>query len=406
MAPLFMVFMYLISIIVKVNIFQNQASNAGTTGKILLIVIPAMIYIILLMKAVKYAKKGGGQVGGVAIAGAKLLGGLALGGGALLGAAAGRSTLGSVSKYVQNDNARKKDATTFGDYKNWSTLKKFNPLAYVSQAGKTAAAGAAMGIHKIPAGGGKTLGTRMKDVDEGYGHKTHASHILDAKAASEFGKDSKFKDLTEQEQIIVKGEVDKDEMAKFKYGKLFKDLEAPQAAEIQAMHKGTDYIDSNGVQVVAAVARGHEARPISDSHGKTIGIQDQSLALGAGEKIKSDYFVDISRTNMAMGEFVQALRKGSYDIRNLPDMSAKSKGLGPKFAVGLIATVAAGMRLGIKKGVGVEHYGTPQKDFWKDIGNTISDSLKNAKITVNTGGGDHGHGGGDSHAKEVKSVGH
>jgi len=269
-------------------------------------------------------------------------------------------------------------------------LNIINPLKYakvaskvVSGAPKAATAGVAEILHKAG------LGKRLKEADEGYGHKTHAMHILDAKMQSEFGhqygKDAKYKDLTEHEQEIVRGEIEKDEMAKYKYGKLFKDLEALQAQDIQTEFK-------NG------------QRAIDNGHGTTLRIDDKNnVNTTAGEKLKSNYFADIAKTNTALGEFAQALRKGSYDIRSLPDMSAKTKGF-PKFGVALVSGIAAGVRLGLKKGGGVE-YGTPQRDVFKDIGNTITEALKNVKINVSAGGG-HGGGHDEGHAKEVKSVGH
>ena len=167
-------------------------------------------------------------------------------------------------------------------------------------------------------------------------------------------------------------------LAKFRFGKQFKDLEALQAEEIK------DNYETGGV------------RPIVGPDGKIAKVATPT----AGEKTMSETFGEQSKVSAAMGEFVQALRKGSYDIRNIPEMSATSKGF-PKFGIALVAGVAAGVRMGFKKGTGVENYGTPQKDILKDIGNTITESLKNAKINV--GGGGHG---GDDHAKEVKSVGH
>ena len=82
----------------------------------------------------------------------------------------------------------------------------------------------------------------------------------------------------------------------------------------------------------------------------------------------------------------------------MPDIKPKSKG-GVKLAAGVLALVAVGVRLGIKKGAGVE-YGTPQKNFFEDLKNTISESLKNIKISV---GGGHGQ---DKGTPDVKSVGH
>lgn len=397
MAPIFMFFLYFIFMLVKAKIYNDMLMKGdGIIITLLRMIIPALFVMILLLKATEYAKKGSGKFGEVAINGAKVLTGLAVDGVALGAAAAGRATVGATAKYVQNEGARKKDFK-FTDLTTAARQGWYKPWKYPSIVGsavtgtaKFIPAAVATGIHKVG------IGKKLKEADENYGHKTHATHILDAKMQSEFGheygKDAKYKDLTEHHQKTVKDEVNKDEMAKFVYGKLFKDLEAPQAQIIQNGHNAGE-------------------RAIADNHGKTVGIgtapnnaRDLNGALvTTGTQIKSDYLVDISKTSATLGEFSQALRKGSYDIRNLPDMSAKSKGFS-KLGVAIIAGVASGVRLGFKKGGGVE-YGTPQKDIFKDIGNTITEALKNVKINVGGGGG-HGGGHDDGHTKEVKSVGH
>lgn len=393
LAPIFIFFLYIIILFgdsmkdIPYDISSTGGGVGGYLDAAMKDIIPFSIVFILLLKSKELAVKFSGEIGQAVVKGAAVVGGLALGGAGMGMAALGRGTVGAVAKSVQNDTARKKDFETFGGYKNWSTSKKFNPFAYMGQAKNTIVAAAATGIHNIPTfkkdsqGNTLTLGARMKEADEGYGHKTHAKHILDAKMQSEFGheygKDAKYKDLTEHDQKIVKQEVDKDEMAKFVYGKQFKDLEAKEAKEIQEKYN-------------------KDERPIVNDHGKTTEIRK----VNTGEKTKSDYFVDVSKTNSAMGEFVQALRKGSYDVRNLPNAKMNSKGFVPKLAVGIIAAVATGMKVGLKKSLGVD-VGTPQKDLFKDLGNIISESLKSANISV----GEKSHSG-DSGHKEVKSVGH
>ncbi|PJC49695.1 hypothetical protein CO033_00150 [Candidatus Nomurabacteria bacterium CG_4_9_14_0_2_um_filter_32_10] len=400
LAPLFIFFLYIIVLFTGflTEVAKYPDSNEiSTTSQmmqhLISVIVPFVIIFILLKQAKTLAVKYSGELGAAIMTGAKMVGGLALGavtGGTAMGIAAmGRKTVGSVSKYVQNDAARNKDFKTFGDYKNWGLGKKINPFAYVAQAGKTATAATAAGLHGIG------LGKKMKEADEGYGHKTHATHILDAKMQSEFGhtygKDAKYKDLSEHEQDIVKTEIDKDELSKFQYGKLFKDLEAPQAKIVKDQYDGRD--------AATGLLTAPKLRAIDNGHGKTDRV-DIAGSITGNEKVKSDYFVNTSKANQAMGEFLQALRKGSYDVRNLPEMSAKSKGFFPKLVVGVGAAVATGMRAGLKTSLGI-NAGTPQKDFFKDIGNIISESLKSVKIDIG-----EKHGGGDSHPKEVKSVGH
>ena len=417
MAPVFMFFLYLIFMIIQSNIFTSLVdraeANQGWMETIILMIIPALVILILLYKTTKFAKEASGELGSMVIGGAKLVAGLAVGGAALGGALAGKTLLGSVAKSVQTSDATRRNAFTFKDTKEkWSKggLNRLRAIGGIGSAiGKASSAYTAELIHKAPSftkdatGAPVTLGKYMQKQDEGFGHKTHATHILDAKMQSEFGhtygKDAKYKDLTEHEQGIVKAEVDKDEMSKFVYGKLFKDLEAPQAAAIQARYKGTDYTDPVTGTLVAA---GPAQRPIDDGDGRTVRVADSTAALGPHEQFKSNYFVDMSKSNAAIGEFVQALRKGSYDIRNLPNKPTTTLGALGTAALFKWGTIATLLTLALKKDGTIER-GAPQKTPLQDIGNMISEALKNVNINVSSGGG---HGGGDDHAKEVKSVGH
>ncbi len=426
MAPIFMFFMYLIFRLVNSNIFGNfTLQNQTMFGLFLQVIIPALIILTMLLMATKYAKKGAGQVGEMTMGVVKMLGGLAIGGAALGVAGVGRGLVGATAKYVQNDNARAKDLK-LGDRlrdtvpKGWS---KANPFAWggaaiksVGALGKFATAGTAQGAHNIG------LGKKMQAEDKGYTQKAHATSILDQKAKSEYGhlpgnEKVTYKDLIESEQEKVKKQVDLDAMAKFQFNTQFKDLAAPQKKEISDKYEGrykdpstqSDLLDPvTGNPVINPVT----GLPVKDPATGTAMLPQRPIAGPDGEidrvdnagtgKNMSDAFAEQAKTNLILGELLQAVRKGSYDPRNLPDMAAKSKGLGPKMTVGLIAGVAAGIRMGMKNGVGIEHYGTPQRDIFKDIGNVISESLKNVKINISTGGGSKG----DDHPKEVKSVGH
>ena len=417
MAPIFMFFLYFIFLLLDKPMFSGIGEGSNDLMlKLLGMIIPALVVLVLLLKATSFAKKGSGALGEVAISGAKLAAGLAVGGIALGGAAALRGTVGSVAKSVQNDSARGKALQLKSNLKdNFKTTASYiNPMSYVRSMGtlgKYATAGVAQGIHAVG------IGEKMKSLDKNLEEKSHSTHMLDAKAQQEYGdthgKDVKYKDLIESEQEKVKKEIDKDEIAKKKYGDQFQKLGSPQKAEIMKDYDdGVRIIeDSAGVKTMAKVLDiNHNAiAPVDAVTNNPIKDSKTGNDLKANEgKIRSDVIAEQSKVNSALGEFVQALRKGSYDIRNLPDMSAKSKGIFPKGAVGLAAMVAAGVRMGLKKGGGIE-YGTPQKDAWKDVKNTITEALKNVKINVSSGGGGShggGHSGGDHGVKEVKSVAH
>lgn len=105
MAPIFMFFLYIIFKIIQIDIFKSLTlrtmDQQETTETIVLIALSAIVILVLLKKAVAYAKKGGGELGEAMLKGLKSVGGLA--GGAVLGttvgltASAGRQTFGRVA---------------------------------------------------------------------------------------------------------------------------------------------------------------------------------------------------------------------------------------------------------------------------------------------------------------------
>jgi hypothetical protein len=95
MAPIFMFFMLLISKLVQINILGNLASedpSKSVTRALIIMTIPAIIYITMLYKATEYAKKGAGEVGALVIKYGQMAAGIA-GGIALTAASGGATTL-------------------------------------------------------------------------------------------------------------------------------------------------------------------------------------------------------------------------------------------------------------------------------------------------------------------------
>lgn len=118
MAPIFMFFLYFIFMLTNAGIFNDSLkSGSGIIIALLRIAIPAMVILILLLKAVEFAKKGSGVLGEKLMAGAKMVGGLALGA-ATGGAALGLSGLvGGGGGYLAKKAAtgmNKLGATTWG----------------------------------------------------------------------------------------------------------------------------------------------------------------------------------------------------------------------------------------------------------------------------------------------------
>lgn len=391
LAPVFLFFMYLIIKFLDImGIAVFDANNKEGMDFVVAIMVPFALVMVLMWKAKSIATDMSGKMGQSITNGMKAVGGIALGGAALGTALLGRKTIGSVSKYVQNDAARKKDATTFGDYKNWSVGKKINPFAYVGQAGKTAMAGIATGIHKLPstkkdaAGNRMKLGEAMQEEERGFGKKASSQNTLDSKTEQEFADKGKYKkgvkfgDLREDEQLEVRISIDKDQLAK----------EMGFGANFEAIKE-----DFNKQLVTNRINGAYTTYKTADKSDSTkLAAAETQLKTDTGitNKDTSGQMIGFSKANTAVGEFVSALRKGSYDVRNISQLKSASKGI-PMFGVGLAAIIASGVRVGLKSGVGVEP-GTGQKDFLKDIGNTITESLKGMKINVSSSGGDHGSG--------------
>ncbi len=392
-AAIFMFIIYIASEVLRADIFKSAADAAATNQSfvsiLIMIFMPAILIVILLLKGAAYAKKASGEFTGAAIGGAKALGVLALGGAALGTAVVGRKTVGSVAKSVQSSDATRWNAMSFKDTRQkWSTMNKANPFAYLGLAGtaiggvgKATSAAAAATIHAIPGTGGKTLGTHLQEQEKSLGKKKHSEHTLDAEAskyAEKNGmadaKEVKYGDLTEPQQLEVRKEIDKNVLAKESYGVSLNDVK--------------DDTDRKNIITIIDNAYAAYARDllagISESAAK-INLKSASTIT----KDNADNMTTHTKTNPLMGELSQLARRGSYDVRSLPELSLKTKGI-TKLTVGILAATAAGIRMGLKSNAGVDP-GKGQKDFLQDLKGTISTALGNLKINVNTGGS---HGGG------------
>ncbi|MFZ3011601.1 MAG: hypothetical protein WA060_01205 [Minisyncoccia bacterium] len=137
MAPIFMFFMYFIFMLIQAKIFDQiiSKSNASFIETILLIIIPALVILILLLKATEYAKKGSGALGEKLMTGAKLIGGLAL------GAATGGTSLmatqaiGAISSKVASSEGLKTAANNKErGFTGWAARKMLKTADYGSKA--------------------------------------------------------------------------------------------------------------------------------------------------------------------------------------------------------------------------------------------------------------------------------
>lgn len=177
MAPVFMFFMYLIARIVSADMFSQFLTNNTDTGiksatsKILAVAIPATIIILLLLKATSYAKKGGGQLGSMAMGLGKMVGGLALGAATGGAALAATGTLGKLGSSLAGREDLKEAANKKG-MGGWAAKMALKASNY--------GANASFDVRKSPLGGLAAkaglnlekgtgiLGLAGKDTEGGY----------------------------------------------------------------------------------------------------------------------------------------------------------------------------------------------------------------------------------------------
>jgi hypothetical protein len=234
----------------------------------------------------------------------------------------------------------------------------------------------------------------QRKVDE-VKDKAHAEHELNEAAQKvRNNKEATYKDLDEPEAKKARDMVDRDIVAKAEFNGLAWDkLKATERASLESTHKVAG--DPNGEW-------SHSADSIAHANG--------GHAAGAmAESLKS---------NVAMGEFIQSLRRGSYDIRELSKIKKSGMmtgaGIGAAALLGgvflpiglaLAASTSGAIKKGLKAATGGVDHGSAQKDFLKDLSHTINTALSHMKIDVKVdagGGGDHGHakadhGGGGHH---------
>lgn len=125
MAPIFMFFLYLIFLFLKPpGIFTHVYSNQGALEAIFTILLPALVILILLHKATKWAKDASGELGEVMMKGAKIVGGVALGaatGGTALAARAAIGGAGGAAVKTLAEKAEKGMASSkFGVVRKFS----------------------------------------------------------------------------------------------------------------------------------------------------------------------------------------------------------------------------------------------------------------------------------------------
>ena len=349
MAPIFMFFIYLIFLFVQIPLLRSLSiagAEQDTYQVMVLIILQALITLVLLMKATKYAKESSGKLGEILVGGAKMAAGLAIGVAASGGAAIVRGTVGAIMK----------GATTGETAAN---RMAGNRTLLASSAGKIEKFKAAIdlgkghfqtltGINYIQ----QKLGPKLQTDQHNVEHSAHARHDLDS-AAEDVAHGKKWKELNNEQREMVKTNLARKHALR---DKGFGNKTWSQITDAEKLTL-TGEISAPGNKYVAGVNQ-----MVSDSK------QKQGL----------------------ISTVAQAAITGSYDPRNIANIIAKEQTTGlAKMAMGMTGILAKGMRGGFKL-MGV-NYGEGQKEFFKDLGHTISESLKSVKINVDL-----------SHVGEVK----
>ncbi|MFA6177763.1 MAG: MARVEL domain-containing protein [Candidatus Paceibacterota bacterium] len=419
MAPIFMFFLYFIFMLISnktlfESIIPKSTNNEGIGGMIKIIlgvVLPCVLICVLLLKAKNYAKKGAGEIGEMVMKGAKIAGGLAIGGAALGTALAGRTLIArgaaaasrtegakdygkarmQHNKDLEEWERNRKAGITVGAKPTWEQSKQ----AYQVKTGKQ--------INEIHAIGGRinAAQSRSGEIDqarsvidatkksaglEGVGDK-FLSGVEKEKIEKTFTKDKRSEIETDikrghnakNEDVIIKNDINGNSIN----AKGESDYKAKRRQEVIDETKRTDprSIDATGE------LNDQGKKQVEDKLNKEFNEVLKNLTVTIGHERFGNLQKQSQQKVGIATRVASRTTSGTYDIRNLSTLKTdKREGIGAKTAIGLIAAVATGMRVGMKKGAGVE-VGSPQGNILKDLGQTISESLKHAKIDIDLGGG-------------------
>ncbi|MBP6060418.1 MAG: hypothetical protein KA515_00215 [Candidatus Pacebacteria bacterium] len=402
MAPIFMFFMYFIFLLISTNIFDAiklPLVDETISQTILGIIIPATLVLILLLQATKFAKKSSGVLGEAVISGAKVLGGLAIGGAALGTAFALRGTVGKFMK-----GASTGDTAANRLVSNRALLAKnqaiiANPAKNIADKSRALAENnrvqgdinrgkiqQALGVQMLQNWVGKRLNTDQHNIE----HAGHARHDLD-EAAGKVAHGKKWDDLNGQQRYEARRQIARDRVVRDNKasGKFVIDPTTGLAATRQIVDAltgaitntpigafGTRNWDSLSTDEREAIDKSAEV-----GNDPATGHAIAGRALANNSTVADGLIQDARGQQGLISKMVQSSVTGTYDPRNLASIIAKEQSTGvAKAAMMLTGAVALGMR-GALKQAGANH-GEAQGNTFKDIGNTISDALKSAKINV------------------------
>ena len=359
LAPIFIFMLYLVVMFAGfLNEIIQYPVGAEPIQKIMGIVIPFVLLMVLLMKAKDMAVKYAGEMGAAVVKGAAVMGGLALGGAALGAATLGRNAIGKVMQRATRSDASRK-------YENYANAQKDFKAGKITSAQLKTAKDDVDKLslrNKVFGKMGYGLNKSQSVVEKSH----HARHELDKESAARYDGKT-FKELSGTEQAIIKDRITKNEIGHDIGGKNYKDLTAADQKLVR------DKIDD--------------------------------MKLNKEELKGDEYFRESKHKTGTRTTMVQAMRTGSWDVRELSKVTASEYDkVNTKFLSGLTSVLGNTMRGSIKSTFGSE-YGASQKHFFKDLGHTVSEAMKGAKINIDLShvgeekkeGHGGGHGGGGHH---------
>ncbi len=422
LAPVFMFFLYLIIAFLQTGLGLINTQDLSGIAFIVATVVPFAFIMVLLWKAKDLAKDMSGKLGQSITGGVATIGGLALGGAALGGAMLGRNLLGRGMAAA----SRTPDAMHYGKEK-----LAFNQKLEAWENGGKKGAKPKWEDHAKAAGVKTSLLTRLGGNLNAKQMKVnevdHARHEVDAikeKAGLKGVEDYQLSGVDKEKLAKTytkekKGEIEADirkgaaplvdstgQPAKDRNGNIITGGEsgfkaANRGAEVSAAKSYKDPTTGKNTKVGKNGELTDEAKKeIEDK----LNVEFNAVLKTSIEKESNTRFSHLQEESSKKISGVERVfsrsNKGSYDARNLSQTKAdKREGIGTKMTAGLIAGIAMGVRTGLKTS-NINH-GSGQNDFLKDIGHTITEALKSAKVSVKVeeshGKSSDDHGGGGHH---------
>ena len=437
LAPIFVFFMYLIVGFMDKGLGILNADSKTGLSFVVAIFVPFIFIMILLMKAKDIAKSMSGTMGQSITNGIAAVGGVALGGAALGTAFLGRKIIGGgLATASRSDSAMHLASQKFEHNKKLEQWEKDTkagkvvgpkPVFIAPKHGDIIGNKNGKDIKFNDINPFTHLGAKLNEKQMRIGDVDHARHEIDdaKKTAGLEGVDDvnlsgvnekKIKEAfirnkkSEIESDIRKGyDAKKDITLVDDAGKKVTDSTGNEIKGEEQYKKAkrseveTQYMAENSISSV---------KDLTDKDKKNIENQltaDFNVVLKATIKNESEnkYAHIREESKQHVGGTERAFSRantGSYDVRNLSNIkSDQREGLFTKIPVALIAGIATGVRAGIKN-TGMSNGSVKiEGDFMKDLGNTISDSLKSMKVNVDLSHvGEHkssadAHGGGGGH---------